>query len=214
MIIKVCGMRRPDNIDEVAALGIDLMGFIFYRKSPRCAGEPDRSTIEALHKRGVKAVAVFVDEDFDTVVSTMERYGFTAAQLHGNESIDYCDRLRQRGFTVLKAISIAGAEDMAKAAAYDGHADMLVLDTKCAGKGGSGVKFDWQLLVDGNFTTPFLLSGGIGADDTDSVTAVYRSMPGLMAGIDLNSRFETEPGVKSADMLRRFVDCIRAANHD
>ncbi|MDE6317314.1 MAG: phosphoribosylanthranilate isomerase [Muribaculaceae bacterium] len=212
MKIKVCGMRQPDNIDEVASLGIDMMGFIFYPKSPRFAGTPDRVIINALRSRGVMPVGVFVDEDSDTVVDKMEHCGFTAIQLHGNECVDYCDLLRQRGFTVLKAISIAGAEDIAKAAGYDGHADMLVLDTKCAGKGGSGVKFDWKLLAKGGFTTPFLLSGGISAEDIDSVTALYHSMSGLMAGVDLNSRFETEPGIKSPEILREFIDKIRAVN--
>lgn len=212
MKIKVCGMRQPNNIDEVASLGIDMMGFIFYPKSPRFAGTPDMVTIKALRSQGVMPVGVFVDEDFDTVVDKMEHCGFTAIQLHGNESVDYCDRLRQRGFTVLKAISIAGAEDMAKAADYDGHADMLLLDTKCAGKGGSGVKFDWKLLAKRGFTTPFLLSGGINAEDIDSVTALYHSMSGLMAGVDLNSQFETEPGIKSPEILREFIDRIRAVN--
>lgn len=210
MKIKVCGMRRPDNINEVAALGIDMMGFIFYRKSPRFAGSPDRSVIDGLRERGIEPVAVFVDEDFDALTDTMERFGFTTAQLHGSESPEYCDRLRDRGVRVFKAISIAGPDDIAKAAAYDSHADMLLLDTKCAGKGGSGQKFDWRLLADGTFTTPFLLSGGISADDTDSVTALYRSLAGRMAGVDLNSRFETEPGVKSPDTLRRFIEALRA----
>lgn len=205
MKVKVCGMRQPGNIDAVAALGIDMMGFIFYQRSPRYVTELQGDIIAALRMRGVEPVALFVDEAVDTVTATMERYGFLTAQLHGNESPEYCDQLRSRGFKVLKAISISGENDIDRAALYDGHADMLVLDTKSPGKGGSGVKFNWELLAAASFTTPYLLSGGISPDDTRAVKAVYEQSGGLMAGVDINSRFETAPALKDVAAVADFI---------
>lgn len=205
MKVKVCGMRQPGNIDAVAALGIDMMGFIFYQRSPRYVTELQGDIIAALRMRGVEPVALFVDEELDTVTDTMERYGFLTAQLHGNESPEYCDQLRSRGLKVLKAISISGEDDIDRAALYDGHADMLVLDTKSPGKGGSGVKFNWKLLAAASFTTPYLLSGGISPDDTRAVKAVYEQSGGLMAGVDINSRFETAPALKDVAAVADFM---------
>lgn len=205
MKVKVCGMRQPDNIDAVAALGIDMMGFIFYSRSPRYVTELHGDVIAALRMCGVEPVALFVDEELDTVTATMERYGFFTAQLHGNEPPEYCDKLRSRGFKVLKAISISGEDDIERAALYDGHADMLVLDTKSPGKGGSGVKFNWELLSAASFTTPYLLSGGISPDDTRAVKAVYEQSGGLMAGVDINSRFETTPALKDVAAVADFI---------
>ena len=98
--------------------------------------------------------------------------------------------------------------DRSKCTAYDGHADMLVLDTKSASKGGSGQKFDWSLLEHAPFSTPFLLSGGITPDDAVAVKELFIKMNGLMAGVDLNSKFETAPGVKSASLLAHFINNI------
>lgn len=208
MKIKVCGLRCPENIDEVASLGIDMAGFIFYPRSPRFAGEPDRYALLRLRACGVEPVALFVDEDIDTVTGILQKYGFLTVQLHGDESPAYCDRLRARGFKVLKAIPIGCADDIEKCAVYDGHADMLVLDTRCAGKGGSGQKFDWGLLEHASFSTPFLLSGGIAPGDAVAVKELFKKMNGLMAGVDLNSKFETAPGLKSASLLSDFINII------
>lgn len=208
MKIKVCGMTRPDNIDDVAALGIDMMGFIFYPKSPRYAGLPDRSVIDRLQSHGTEPVGVFVDEEIATMMEILRQTGITTVQLHGNESIDLCDMLRDKGYRVMKAISIADRVDIERASAYDNHIDMLVLDTKCKEKGGSGRKFDWSLLIQKGFKSPFLLSGGISAVDYDSVTELYHAMGGQMMGVDLNSRFETEPGVKSTEMLKGFINRV------
>lgn len=210
MKIKVCGLRCPENIDEVASLGIDMAGFIFYDKSPRMVVEVEPDVIARLQARGVEPVALFVDETIDTVIDTMERSGFTTVQLHGGESPEYCDRLRERGLKVLKAIPIGCADDIEKCAVYNGHADMLVLDTRCACKGGSGRKFDWGLLEQAAFSTPFLLSGGIAPGDAVAVKELFKKMNGLMAGVDLNSKFETAPGLKSASLLSDFINIIKS----
>lgn len=208
MKIKVCGMRHPDNIRSVAALPIDYAGFIFYPKSPRYVNALDREVISGLQAKGIEPVALFVDARLEDVMAAMSGYGFRAVQLHGNESPAYCDALRAAGYEVLKAVTVAGADDMARCSDYDGHADMLVIDTKCAGKGGSGQKFDWSLLQEARFDTPFMLSGGIGPDDVASIRKIYGEMRGKMTGVDLNSRFETEPGIKDSTLLAAFIEGI------
>ena len=205
MLIKVCGMRDPGNIREVARCGIDMMGFIFYPKSPRYAAALQPGTIARLKADGIEPVALFVDEPAGHVTATCSRYGFTTVQLHGSESADCCDRLRGSGLKVLKALGIGAKEDIGRAKLYDGHADMLVLDTACATKGGSGRKFDWNLLAAADFSTPYLLSGGISPDDAAAVRETYRRCAPLMAGVDLNSRFETAPGLKSTTLLSDFI---------
>lgn len=205
MLIKVCGMRDPDNIRMVAACGIDMMGFVFYPESPRYAGELQQAAIDALKADGIEPVALFVDEPARHVAATCLRYGFHAVQLHGSESADYCNYLRDRGLKVLKAVGIGCMADIERAKLYDSNADMLVLDTACAAKGGSGRKFDWNLLAAADFSTPFLLSGGIAPDDAVDVAEIYRRYGPMMTGVDLNSRFEIAPGLKSTALLSDFI---------
>lgn len=205
MKVKVCGMRDAANIKEAASLSPDYMGFIFYPKSPRYVAAIPEGIVLRLKGRGIEPVALFVDEPLEKVIETMERYGFGSVQLHGSESAVYCDKLRERGFKVFKAVSVGASEDIAKCREYDGHADMLVIDNKCRSKGGSGKKFDWSLLDKIDCATPFLLSGGIGPDDAEAVREIYDTMGGRMLGVDVNSCFETAPAVKDAAALERFI---------
>ena len=205
MIIKVCGMRDPQNIAEVSALGIDLMGFIFWPKSPRYVSQissragiiPDRVNDDMLdgRKADVKYVGVFVDDMPQNIVTRVYNFKLDYVQLHGNESAVMIDNL--------KAMSIREADDVKRWREYEGHADMLLFDTKCKCVGGSGEQFDWSVLegYDGNI--PFLLSGGIGPDDVERVKAFKHPM---CVGIDLNSKFETEPAVKDVEKLKAFIE--------
>lgn len=210
MIIKVCGMRDRDNVRYVASLTPMLMGFIFYDKSPRSAIGIDPAVIGELPEY-IRPVAVFVNASTDEITAVTDRYGFKIVQLHGDEPPEMCDTLRNRGLTVFKAVGISSAEDLDRAKAYDGHADLLVLDTKTASRGGSGLKFSWDLLKDYRCPTPYLLSGGIGPGDVDAIVGAMR--PG-MAGIDINSRFETAPGVKDVAALTKFILSLRKFNED
>lgn len=205
MKVKVCGMRDAANIKAIAALPPDFMGFIFYPKSPRYVATMPEGIVNYLKDRGIEPVALFVDEPVEKVAATMEKYGFTTVQLHGSESTEYCDKLRERGFKVFKAVSIGTREDTEKCREYDGHADMLIIDNKCRQRGGSGKKFNWELLDHINCSTPFLLSGGIGPGDYNAVIAAYIRMGGKMIGVDLNSCFETEPGIKDASAIDIFI---------
>ena len=201
-LVKVCGMRDAENIREVEALGIDLMGFIFWPKSGRYVSERP-----AYLPTNCKRVGVFVDEDIETVKRIAEDYALDYIQLHGHELADYCAQLR--GFKLIKAFNIATTEDFKQTEPYTGIVDYFLFDTKGKSVGGNGEKFDWSVLsaYDGN--TPFLLSGGIGPDDAEVLTSHFSPLTSKKCvGIDLNSRFEIAPGLKDINKLKDFLNAL------
>ena len=188
-------MREADNIREVEALGIDMMGFIFWPKSSRYVSQrPDY-----LPKR-VKRVGVFVDEDPEQVKRLADDYALDYIQLHGQESPSYIFQLR--GLHVIKAFNISIAEDLLQTQPYEGLVDFFLFDAKGKSVGGNGEKFNWDVLDAYQGATPFLLSGGIGPDDAERVNAFYHPK---CIGIDLNSRFELSPGLKDVAKLKEFM---------
>lgn len=208
MMIKICGMRDPDNIAAVASLTPMLMGFIFHEASPRDASGLDPDVIKSLPPF-IRPVGVFVDKSTDEVTSVCDRYGIKIVQLHGAESPAQCRELKEKGYTVFKATGIADASDLKGLKEYEGNVDMFLFDTKSERHGGTGVKFDWGLLETYDMDVPYLLSGGICEDDTDAIVEAMR--PG-MAGIDINSRFETSPGIKDLNKLINFILSLRKFN--
>lgn len=208
MLIKVCGMRKPDNIHRVAEAGADWMGFIFYARSPRFAGSlsPDEISKERAIREPPVRVGVFVDATPEYMMEMGNKYALGYLQLHGNESPDTCYALQKRGYAVIKAFSIADKEDLKLTADYEGRADYFLFDTKCNGYGGSGKQFDWSVLTAYKGQTPFLLSGGI---NLDSVEAIRNFHHPKLAGLDLNSGFETAPGLKDIEKLKTFIDKIK-----
>jgi len=204
MKIKVCGMKYPENMNEVIALKPDFMGFIFYEKSPRYAEPLDVEFLNSF-PRSVLKIGVFVDASLDEILEVVKRYTLNGVQLHGRESEEMCYTFRSAGLLVLKAFPIAEAADFARTEEYEGTCDLYVFDTKTPAHGGSGQKFDWSTLAAYEGQTPFLLSGGIGPDDAAAIKAI--SHPRLR-GVDLNSRFEITPGNKNAALLSGFFSEI------
>ncbi len=209
MIIKVCGMRDMANIREVEALGVDWVGFVFYARSSRYVGGA-KSCGEA---RRAKRVGVFVDETPRDVISRVADFSLDVVQLHGNESVMMVNDLRRAldadfggRIRIMKAISVGDRADMSGYCDYEGSVDYFLFDTKTPLVGGSGRKFDWNILHDYDGGTPFLVSGGIGPDDVERVRKFTHPM---FAGVDLNSRFEVLPGVKDVEKLREFVKSLR-----
>ena len=199
MIIKVCGMREASNIREVEALGVDLMGFIFWPKSSRYVKEhPDYLPLKC------RRVGVFVDENVEKVMQIAEDYKLDYIQLHGHESPEYCGLLKR--FHIIKAFNISTADDIAETTAYQGIVDYLLFDAKGKSAGGNGKKFDWDVLASYEGSTPFLLSGGIGPEDVDNIMACHHPQ---CVGIDLNSRFELSPAKKDIHLLRTFIQKIK-----
>jgi phosphoribosylanthranilate isomerase len=234
MIVKVCGMRDGDNIRQVAALGVDWIGMIFWEKSPRNvtmiptnAGIiPDKAPSNFSEGRLASSltgdgrrplfVGVFVDEMAQNIVTRVVNFHLDIVQFHGHETPTLIRNLRRTldpdirpGVKFIKAISVECREDLATYKDYADCVDYFLFDTKCQSVGGSGRQFDWSILDAYDGDLPFLISGGIGPDDADRVRAFFSegSCPAAAKciGIDLNSRFETEPGVKDVAALRDFL---------
>lgn len=201
--IKVCGMRQSDNIRQVEALGIDMMGLIFWEPSARYVSQkPDY--LPACARTGV-----FVNASPEYILSTVRTYGLSYVQLHGQESPAFCHHLRQNlnqsglaSVQLIKAFSISTPEDLASIRQYETPCRFLLFDTKTPLPGGSGKQFDWQILQYYSGTLPFLLSGGIGPNDAHRLQEFHHP---LCVGIDLNSRFEISPGLKDATLLKNFL---------
>ncbi|MEN6569645.1 MAG: phosphoribosylanthranilate isomerase [Rikenellaceae bacterium] len=201
MIVKVCGMRDAENIREVEALGVDWMGFVFHRTSPRFVSElPDYLPQRA------KRIGVFVNETEERIMETVELFRLDMVQLHGQETPDFCNRIRSKGLKVIKAINVQNGFPSEEVFSYEGACDYFLFDTKTSLPGGSGMKFDWSALSAYRGTTPFLLSGGISPDDADRVEVFVH---GHCIGIDLNSHFETSPAYKDIRLLQSFIDKIK-----
>lgn len=194
-------MRDAENIREVEALGIDLMGFIFFRKSPR-----NVEVIPTYLPSAAARTGVFVNEDKAFILEKAGLMGLSHVQLHGSESPQLCSDLRAEGLKVMKAFSIGGPEDLGRVQCYTGCCDMFVFDTKCQTVGGSGRSFDWSLLNEYEGPVPFLLSGGIGPESVDQLEGF--SHP-FLAGYDLNSRFELAPGIKDVKAIKDFLTRIK-----
>ena len=218
-------MRDADNIRAVAALDIDFLGFIFYPKSPRYTPKaiPEAELIadtattarhDDIECRKPQRVGVFVDEMPQTIITHIHNDQLGYVQLHGHELPEMIDHLKRavisdnhHSLKVIKAFSISKPDDLLQTKAYEGIADLFLFDTPTESYGGSGKKFDWQMLQAYDGHTSFLLSGGIGPEDTDRIRTFEHPQ---CIGIDLNSRFETAPGIKDVEALRRFTEKLRA----
>lgn len=198
-------MREPKNIEQVAQLGVDMMGFVFYLKSPRYVSYVlARSDAD----RKVCRVGVFVNDSIPEILDKIHSFSLNAVQMHGNESRELCEQLREANgdIKIIKAISVSNAGDIQKYKEYVGAVDYFLFDTKCKTVGGSGQQFDWQVLDEYDGDVPFLLSGGIGPEDAFRIRTFHHSQ---CVGIDLNSRFEIEPGVKDVEKLNKFLNEIK-----
>ena len=203
MIIKVCGMREPENIRAVEALGVDLMGFIFWPPSSRYVGEKPSYLPE-----NCRRVGVFVDAATEDILAAVQDFRLDVLQLHGHETPEAVAALKERlpAVRIFKSLAVKGPEDLEQAAVYEGVCDAFLFDTKGKLPGGNGQQFDWNVLRQYKGRLPFLLSGGIGPGDEARIRAF--DVPGCL-GIDLNSRFETAPGRKDVEALRTFIDTVR-----
>ncbi|GHT02040.1 N-(5'-phosphoribosyl)anthranilate isomerase [Bacteroidia bacterium] len=202
MKIKVCGMRSAYNIVEVSQLPIDFMGFIFYEKSPRYDKDLNIWAVKYIPKN-IQKVGVFVNATKEAILAAVEKFDLQMVQLHGTESPEFCNDLTQDGISVIKAFPVANENDFAPCAEYESACDYFLFDTKTPQFGGSGNKFDWQILSTYKGKMPCFLSGGIAPDDVDAIKQL--NFPQLFA-IDLNSCFEIEPGFKDVEKLKQFIE--------
>ena len=212
MKIKVCGMRQQDNIEGVVALQPNFIGFIFYDKSPRFVGNDlSESYIKSIPNQ-IKKVGVFVNANPGYILDMVKKYDLQYAQLHGNELPDICRSLRQKGVNIIKAFSIDQSFNFTMLNNYKSFCDLFLFDTKGEQPGGNGKSFDWSILRKYDNEKPFFLSGGIGLDNIEEVINLSKTLP--VYGIDVNSMFETEPGVKDIKKLEQLFSIIRVKQQE
>ncbi len=208
MNIKVCGITSVKQLQQLEGLDIDFAGFIFDPRSPRfmaykIEGEDVKNLDLDLKKTGV-----FVNPQLIDVLDAIDAYGLDAVQLHGEETPEMCDDLSSE-VEVIKAFAIDDSiKDIdALVAPYDAVCDYYLFDTKQAGStGGTGKKFDWTLIGNAKIEKPFFLSGGIGPQDAAKLKAFWH--PDFF-GVDINSLFEKEPGVKDMALVLKFIHDLK-----
>ena len=206
--VKVCGINNSENLKSLLTLPVDLVGFIFYDKSKRnCTLSPNEvKAAFNVANLTTKKVGVFVNAPMEIVLKMYEAYELDYVQLHGNESIFYCQNLKEHGISIIKAFQVNDQFCYSNTTAYSFFSDYFLFDAKGDLPGGNGIQFNWETLSKYKGKTPFLLGGGIGQDDAE----VLRSLDlDQLAFIDINSAFEIEPGYKNLDLVADFIYKIK-----
>ena len=202
--IKVCGITQKQNMLKIAALEPDYMGFIFFENSPRDVSDKIDGLPLSDLPAAIKKVAVFVNKPLENAENIIRKYGFNRVQLHGEESPEYCRKL-QKIVPVIKAFGITDKLP-AELASYENCCDYFLFDARGKNAGGTGIPFDHAILKNYTMSKPFFLAGGIGPehlqDDTFRKVITHPSLHAL----DINSRFETSPGVKDVGLIERFIE--------
>lgn len=211
MRIKVCGMTSAEQVLQLDEMGVEFAGFIFYPKSPRYVYKyMPRTDIKKIKGKGINKVGVFVNAPVEEVLEAVDDCGLYLVQLHGDETPKYCEKIANY-VTVVKAFRLREDDNVLwKVKDYRDIADMFLFDTEGAGYGGTGKKFDWNVLKGLSVQKSFFLSGGIGPDDTDRLKE-FAAEPVAkdLFSIDINSRFETSPGVKDMEKLKTFIEAVK-----
>nr|WP_315161753.1 phosphoribosylanthranilate isomerase [uncultured Flavobacterium sp.] len=210
MKLKICGMKYPDNILEVGTLLPDYMGFIFWEKSARYFD----GVIPDLPK-SIKKVGVFVNENTEVILAKAQKHDLQAIQLHGQESVAFCqdlrENLKQAQIEIIKVFSVDDAFDFEVLKPFEAVCDYFLFDTKGKLPGGNGTTFDWKVLEKYPSSKPFFLSGGIGMEEMEAVNEILKTNLPLYA-IDVNSKFEIEPGLKNIQLCRDALQCVSTYN--
>jgi phosphoribosylanthranilate isomerase len=207
MKIKICGLKNPENIQSIARLNPDWMGFIFYKKSKRFVDmNLIKNKFDGIGK-SIGKVAVFVNDHTEEIYSKIDSFGFDYVQLHGKESPDAAADLQSKGYRVIKAFNIKPDFDFHLTKEYENLCDFFLFDTATPLHGGSGNQFNWDILRNYRGETPFLLSGGIKIQDAVRIKNLQHP---LLKGVDVNSGFETEPGLKDVGLLEKFIKEMNA----
>ena len=238
MKLKVCGMKYQDNIRQVAALQPDYLGFIFYKKSAR---HFDAESIPEL-PNSIKKTGVFVDANLDYVLEKISKHNLQAVQLHGTESPEYCSKLKRHyeerndeviasketdcfdfekksshkdKLEIIKVFSIKDEFDFSMLKPYEDVCDYFLFDTKGKHPGGNGYTFNWNVLNHYPSTKKFFLSGGLGLYEVEKINAFIESKASKYCyALDVNSKFEIEPGLKNIELLKKFKNTVITINEE
>lgn len=208
MKVKVCGLKYQSNIEELIQLPIDYMGLIFYEKSPRFVNINLGFDFIRTIPKHIKKVGVFVNENSYSICDKVAHYDLDIVQLHGDESSGLCAELKSHA-KVMKVFQVNEGFDFKQLEKYISDVDYFLFDTPTVNYGGSGKAFNWKLLKNYSYNIPFFLSGGISEEHIEKIKKL--KIPQLI-GIDINSKFEIEPGLKNKNKIKEFIDKLN--NYD
>ena len=202
---KVCGITQLSQAQSLTEMGVDFIGFIFYPASKRYVlAALTIEELAAFKPVQAKKVGVFVNETLEKVLEIVANAGLDMVQLHGDETVAYCEQLN-KSVPVIKVFRISKA--VPDYLAYENAASYYLFDTDSALYGGTGQHFNWELIKNENFNKPYFLSGGIGANDVHGIEVMRKTKAGKqLAVIDINSQFETSPGIKNIEKIKTFID--------
>lgn len=208
---KICGVSRPEAVEAAVAGGARWVGLVFYPRSPRSVGPELAAQLARMVPTGVRTVGLFVEPGDDWLESVVTRVPLDLLQLHGEETPGRVREVRAAwGIPVIKAVRVGSAEDVEAAAAYAAVADMLLFDARPPAKvaslpGGNGIPFDWSLLAGRTWSRPWMLSGGLTADNVEEAVRATGA-----EAVDVSSGVEDRPGHKDPALVRRFLDAVAA----
>jgi phosphoribosylanthranilate isomerase len=209
--IKVCGMTGTEQVMQLDEMGVEFAGFIFYANSPRYVyRHMQAAEIKKIRGKGINKVGVFVNAPVEEVLKAVDDCGLYIVQLHGDETPKYCEKIADY-VTVVKAFRLREDDNVLwKVKDYRDIADMFLFDTEGAGYGGTGKKFNWNVLKGLNIAKPFFLSGGIGSEDIEALAEFVKDPVSKdLFSIDVNSKFEISPGIKDMEKLQNFIRSIK-----
>jgi phosphoribosylanthranilate isomerase len=200
MKLKVCGMKFSENITEIESLKPDFMGFIFYKKSKRFFDESKLILNDKINR-----VGVFVNQEINEVIDNIKKYKLDYVQLHGEEDVRYCLSIKSI-CKVIKVFKIDDTFNFDKVKKFENVSDYYLFDTKTNLHGGSGKKFNWEILKNYNSKKYFFLSGGISENDIEEIKKIRKIYP--IIGIDINSKFELPNLKKDRAKIKSLIDKI------
>ena len=199
MKIKICGLKFESNILGLSKLEPDYMGFIFWEKSKRLVIDSTPN----LSQTKIKKTGVFVNADFEKIKDKVRVHKLEAIQLHGLESPEFCEKIKNLGVEIIKAFSIDENFNFNVLEKYELCSDYFLFDTKGKSPGGNGISFDWEILRNYKYEKKFFLSGGIGIESISAIKKIKNlSLP--LFCVDINSRFELNPGEKNIELIKSF----------
>ena len=203
MVVKVCGIKTIENVEHIAKMNIDMVGLNFYPPSVRYIDSNVPENHFKILPKNIKKVGVFVNESLNVIEDLASKFNLDYIQLHGDEDVDFCKSVATK-YKIIKVFRVDDQTDFTKISEY-AFADYFLFDTATKYFGGSGKKFDWYKLNNYKGGTPFLISGGIGPEDAEAVATFIHPK---YLGIDINSKFESLPGIKDQELLTPFLEKI------
>jgi phosphoribosylanthranilate isomerase len=211
MRVKVCGMTQLEQVRQLDEMGVDFAGFIFYHKSPRFVGRHLPGEKLKKEKLRLGKVGVFVNAAYEEMMKSVDEYGLDMVQLHGDETPRFCERVANY-INVIKVFRLGDNDPIEwLIKPFEDSCDMFLFDTEGAGYGGTGKKFNWDVLKNKSINKLFFLSGGIEPGDTEKLKSfAAEPVAKKMFSIDINSKFEISSGVKDLKKVKEFVEKLKS----